>query len=157
MVSKCGRPPIGLMTGRAALAAFVASVLPNLDSCINSRMPVVPARCAPARQWMSTLPPWTSASSTNSKRVRKKATFAPIPHGRSAFLSPAVCQYATLKRKYDSPDASSQKLGKSSVQLTICVIRLAASALAGPRAASSLPTKISAPDSGWRQTTSIAL
>lgn len=56
---------MGLMAGLRVLAILVASGALILRRCIRQETPAVPALCAPARQWTSTLLPAASSSSTN--------------------------------------------------------------------------------------------
>eukprot|EP00964_Phaeocystis_antarctica_P031398 scaffold17774_cov61-Phaeocystis_antarctica.AAC.2 len=64
---------MGLITGRAAWAMRVAWSAPSPVLCMSRRQPVVPARCAPARQCISTELPAARAPSTKSKSCCTKA------------------------------------------------------------------------------------
>ena len=80
----------------AATAAFRSRPVFRM----RQRTPVVPARCAPARQWMRTAPPEATAASTKSKTCAVNArTDAGVP-------STALNQYEMLKRRYTGPPAA---------------------------------------------------
>jgi len=69
--------PMGSMAGRKLLARRTAATRSRSQRCMRQATPAVPARCAPARQWMRTLLPCAVSPSTKSKSGLKNSRAVP--------------------------------------------------------------------------------